>query len=185
MGMESFFVKVFPKDLQIERVNKFMYIVGKDITFNRQWDDEFRGSKLNIQKQKGCFVLDSCIEIHIMENNDKSTYMDLIGCFACYDIAIKKMEIFIEYLSNLTDSKIQVFIFGETYIFREINLTDSIIAGYNEKYNNFKELFPKVEFIVTPSKFYKEYYGIIPRIKRKIIKLFNSYGQGDGGIDHK
>jgi hypothetical protein len=185
MGAESFFIKVLPSNLTVERkadkeltinLNEnimFNHVIGNDKSFNIDWYSMFKNKNFQVVKiHADKFIFAESVEFNICKNKENSTYIDLIGSFSCFNISVGVMEKILENMNNIVETEVYYYICGNIHKFDSNYFYRVVTTEYNIRYENFKEIFPDAKFIVRPSKFYKEYYGIIPSLKRKIKKIF-------------
>lgn len=116
------------------------------------------------------FILNKCIEIEILHDNQMVKGYKLSGCFSCFKYGIEQCYNFVNFVSK--KNNIYINILGHNVLFRKFDEFEQAINKlYNEKYMFFKRGHPKFDYIIPPSKYYKKL--TIYQIKMKILSIIN------------
>lgn len=141
IGVESFFVKL--------NINNFN-------NCNEEFIFDLLRKKYKVKKTKDHLVINKTIEIEIESHIDGKIQIILIACFSDYKNNIKLMNNIIDFISNSIEEEIKVSIWGEEFIYSNIQFCQVVEDRYKEKYNGFVEVYGDKQIIVTPTKFYKK-----------------------------
>ena len=171
MGMESFFISVFPKNMTVDFVNGMRKINGIDKRYDLDWNKELRTRLYDVVDDHNCYIVDSCIEFYINETSQGGIQIDLIGCLSCYTYALEKMDKLIKDIGIITNSTPYVFACGDVFEYDENDFITRVENGYNTKKEAFNKMFTNEIFIVYPKDFYN-YFDSKKSIIQGISKSF-------------
>lgn len=168
MGMESFFVSVISPKMSFSNEAGTRKVLGYDNEYIRDWAECLKKETYSVEIMKSNLIIDSCIEFFYDETADNGRYLTLIGCFSCYDYAIKKMENILNTISEKTSIQPMVYIYGDLKKYDRSTFEYDIMKAYSTKYKAFKQMY-NINVIVPPS----DFYAYIKRQNNPIIKIIN------------
>ena len=173
MGKEDFFVNIYDENLNPKTREVFLYLTGNSKNIDDGLLSKIKENNINIAiEKKNKVTFNNCIEAYIWQNNEDVISIDLLGCLSCFDFAVKQIEALLKSINSIENAKIKYRAFGKDYIFEEKSFYNNVFDLYKDRYKKFQISFPNASFIVIPSRFYKEYYGIIYRSLRILKRYF-------------
>lgn len=171
MGMESFFVTVLTESLELSSIDGIRHVNGNSKSLKIHWSE--------ILKDKFCvklhntynLIINNCIEMKLEKTSNNSYYCILIGCFSCFEEGKRNMSNLIKQMSKCAGEQLKVDILGETNNFDEGKFHLLVNKAYNEKYIEFVKNYGKINLLVDPGNFYKEYKKLRNPLMRLLCKV--------------
>lgn len=170
MGMEGFFVTLLPDNMEICIKDGMRHVKGKSKIFNIDWETFLKKKELLITRKDTYYIIDNCVELELINNEQDSPYIILRGCFTCFDESIKKICLIVKSIYENISKMFKVIICGELNEFNK-KIPHAIYDSYKDKYNNYKSIFGDIKLLIPPSEFYREY----KKHRNPIIKVLNKF----------
>lgn len=168
MGLESFNIAIVSEYVEVSKNGESFCVMDKSNIKSYEIKNIFNDKCMKIKDNM--YIFNDCVDIFIYELENYLKYIELKGCFSCYN---KCIESFYSLFSILNEKEKQkIYILDTEYKFHNREEFDSIIhKHYDLKRELFRRQYGENEIVVSSSNFYNQIKKQNNFINRLIHKL--------------